>query len=97
VCGNAYPQPEASDRLYVDRTCLFVNIPQEVRDRYTLVHFILHTESTQDGMYESMQIPFSEIIQIALNPPNGKHLGSPFLLSLLTESRTNFLGPRYLK
>jgi hypothetical protein len=31
VCGTVFPQPTSSDRLYLDTTCFFGNIVDDVR------------------------------------------------------------------
>ena len=31
TCGATFPQPTSADRLYLDRTCFFGNITDEVR------------------------------------------------------------------
>ncbi|KAH8117458.1 hypothetical protein DFH11DRAFT_1741458, partial [Phellopilus nigrolimitatus] len=54
VCGDKYPQPEVSDRFYIDRTAFFINAQQE------------------DGMYESLQIPYESVREIKMMPTEDK-------------------------
>lgn len=72
VCDQTYPQPEISDRLYIDKNVFFINIPQEVRPESRAVLENSPLTIQQDGMYESLQIPYEIVTSIQSEHPKGK-------------------------
>ncbi|KLO04447.1 hypothetical protein SCHPADRAFT_947687 [Schizopora paradoxa] len=65
VCGIDFPQPESSDRFYIDKTGLFINAQRD------------------DGLYDSLQVPFESISDIDIGSCDNPVVTVRFSLSTI--------------
>lgn len=65
VCGTVFPQPTSSDRLYLDTTCFFGNIVDDVKVFISGQPVLFANPfGLQSDSYESLQVRYTDVVSI---------------------------------